>query len=268
MTTQKTVTWASWRWANPLWWAERQLEATRFAVHVTAAMFDASLSSVYSPLPRVRLEASTYSAPAPQAAAAVTAVTAVVTVARPERQLEAAEPLRELQPAVPETDLDSVTAQADLEPVTAQADLEPVTSQADLEPVTSQGDLEPVTPQADLGLVTAGADLEAVILDAEPATAGPGPDVTTAEPSAVPEPGPGPQAPAAEAVREADTVPSAPVPGWDELTLGSIRARLRRLSEDDLTALQSYEKAHGARPDVLSMLENRLVKIRSTQSES
>ncbi len=99
MMTQKTVTWASWRWANPLWWAERQLEATRFAVHVTAAMFDASLSSVNSPLPRVRLEASTYSAPAPQAA-----VTAVVTVAQLERQLEAAQPHRELQPAVPETE--------------------------------------------------------------------------------------------------------------------------------------------------------------------
>ena len=98
MTTQKTVTWDSWRWANPLWWAERQLEATRFAVHVTAAMFDASRSSVYSPLSRVRLETSTYSAPAPQAAAAVTAT---VTVAPLERQLETAEPHRELQPAVP-----------------------------------------------------------------------------------------------------------------------------------------------------------------------
>ena len=234
MMTQKTVTWASWRWANPLWWAERQLEATRFAVHVTAAMFDASLSSVNSPLPRVRLEASTYSAPAPQAA-----VTAVVTVAQLERQLEAAQPHRELQPAVPETE-----------------------------------QLERLTTQADLDLVRAGTDLEAVILDAEPATAGPGPDAATAEPPAVPEAGPGtqapqvPQVPAAEAVHEADTVPSAPVPGWDELTLGSIRARLRRLSADDLTALLSYEQAHGARPDVLSMLENRLVKIRSTQPES
>ena len=214
MTTQKTVTWASWRWANPLWWAERQLAATRFAVHVTAAMFDASLSSAYSPLPRVRLEASTYSAPAPQAAA----VTAVVTVAPLERQLEAAEPRRALRPAVPETDLERLTTQADLDLVKAGADLY---------------------------RVTAGADLEAVILDAEPATAGPG-----------------------EAVHEADTEPSAPVPGWDELTLGSIRARLRRLSPDDLTALQSYEKAHGARPDVLSMLENRLVKVRSTQPGS
>ena len=237
MTTQKTVTWASWRWANPLWWAERQLEATRFAVHVTAAMFDASLSSVHSPLPRVRLEASTYSAPAPQAAA----VTAVVTVAPLERQLAAAEPHRELQPAVPEADLRAAVLETDLERLTTQADLD---------------------------LVRAGADLEAVILDAEPATAGPGPDVATAEPPAVPDAGPGPQAPAAETVHEADTVPSAPVPGWDELTLGSIRARLRRLSADDLTALQSYEKAHGGRADVLSMLENRLVKIRSTQPES
>jgi hypothetical protein len=231
MTTQKTVTWASWRWANPLWWAERQLEATRFAVHVTAAMFDASVSSVNSPLPRVRLEASTYSAPAPQAA-----VTAVVTVAQLERQLEAAQPHRELQPAVPETE-----------------------------------QLERLTTQADLDLIRAGTDLEAVILDAEPATAGPGPDAAAAEPPTVPEAGPGtqaPQVPAAEAVHEADTVPSAPVPGWDELTLGSIRARLRRLSADDLTALLSYEKAHGARPDVLSMLENRLVKIRSTRPES
>jgi hypothetical protein len=222
MTTRNTVTRASWRWANPLWWAERQLEATRFAVHATAAMFDASLSSVNGPLPRVRLEASTYSAPAEQAAAAVTAV---VTVAPLERQLKAAKPRRELQPAV---------ARADLQPAIPETDLERLTTQADLDLVG-----------ADLHRVTAGADLEAVVLDAEPATAGPG-----------------------ETVHEADTVPSAPVPGWDELTLGSIRARLRRLSPDDLIALQSYEKAHGARPDVLRMLENRLVKVRSTQPGS
>ncbi len=229
MTTQNTVTLASWQWANPLWWAERQLAATRFAFHATAAMFDASLSSVYSPLPRVRLEASTYSAPAQPGAAAVSAV---VTMAPLERQLKAAEPRRELQPAVPK---------ADLQPAIPETDLERLTTQADLDLVGA--DLGRVT--ADLGRVTAGADLEAVVLDAQPATAGPG-----------------------ETVHEADTVPSAPVPGWDELTLGSIRARLRRLSPDDLTALQSYEKAHGARPDVLSMLENRLIKVRSAEQES
>jgi hypothetical protein len=53
------------------------------------------------------------------------------------------------------------------------------------------------------------------------------------------------------------------VPGWDELSLGSIRARLRRLSEEDLVALHDYEENHAARPDVLSMLQNRLTKVRS-----
>ena len=179
MTTQNPVAWASWRWVNPLWWAERQLEATRFAVHATASMFDASLSSVYGPLWRARPGASTYSAsysgPGQQAAATVTAM---VTVAPWERQLEAAEPHRELEPAVRETSL---------------------------KPVTPQAGLDLITPQADRGLVTGGADLEAMILDTEPAildtepanldtepaTAGPGPDVATAEPPAAARPAPG-----------------------------------------------------------------------------
>ena len=58
------------------------------------------------------------------------------------------------------------------------------------------------------------------------------------------------------------------MPGWDELTLGSIRARLRRLSEDDLVALHGYEERHAARADVLSMLHNRLTKIRSADQGS
>lgn len=55
-----------------------------------------------------------------------------------------------------------------------------------------------------------------------------------------------------------------PVPQWDELSLGSIRARLARLSESDLVQLRQYEQRHGARPDVLSMLANRLIKVRQT----
>ena len=50
--------------------------------------------------------------------------------------------------------------------------------------------------------------------------------------------------------------------GGDELSLGSIRARLARLSEADLAQLRQYEERHGARPDVLSMLANRLIKVR------
>jgi hypothetical protein len=54
-----------------------------------------------------------------------------------------------------------------------------------------------------------------------------------------------------------------PVPHWDELSLGSIRARLRRLSEEDVVVLHRYEEQHAARQPVLSMLGNRLVKIRA-----
>ena len=53
-----------------------------------------------------------------------------------------------------------------------------------------------------------------------------------------------------------------PVARWDELSLGSIRARLSRLSEADLAQLLRYEERHDARPDVVSMLANRLAKIR------
>jgi hypothetical protein len=74
-------------------------------------------------------------------------------------------------------------------------------------------------------------------------------------------------APAPAPATPAEELPGAPaeelpVPRWDELSLGSIRARLARLSEADLAQLSQYEERHGARPDVLSMLANRLIKVR------
>jgi hypothetical protein len=60
----------------------------------------------------------------------------------------------------------------------------------------------------------------------------------------------------------AEPVAGLPVAGWDELSLGSIRARLSRLSEADLAQLLHHEERHGGRPAVVSMLANRLAKIR------
>ena len=74
-----------------------------------------------------------------------------------------------------------------------------------------------------------------------------------------------PETPPVPTVTEpADVTPSEelPVARWDELSLGSIRARLSRLSEADLVTLHGYEERHGGRPDVLSMLANRLIKMR------
>ena len=77
---------------------------------------------------------------------------------------------------------------------------------------------------------------------------------------AVPEPVfPEPEPPQAEVP---GPEPELPVAGWDGLSLGSIRARLSRLSEADLATLHAHEERHESRPDVLSMLANRLIKVR------
>jgi hypothetical protein len=52
-----------------------------------------------------------------------------------------------------------------------------------------------------------------------------------------------------------------PLPGYDDLTLPSLRARLRGFDADTLRALLAYEKAHAGRDDVITLFERRLAKI-------
>jgi len=52
----------------------------------------------------------------------------------------------------------------------------------------------------------------------------------------------------------------APLPNYDRLTLAQVRARMTRLSADDLTVLLEYERTHAGRAPYLTMLENRLNK--------
>lgn len=52
-----------------------------------------------------------------------------------------------------------------------------------------------------------------------------------------------------------------PLPTYDQLTLGQIRGRLRRLDVADLVQLRDYEKAHANRLQVVTMLENRIAKL-------
>ena len=52
-----------------------------------------------------------------------------------------------------------------------------------------------------------------------------------------------------------------PLPNYGELSIASLRARLRNLSADQLTVLLSYEKSHANRADVISMFERRIVKL-------
>ena len=63
----------------------------------------------------------------------------------------------------------------------------------------------------------------------------------------------------AAAAGPADDAP--PLPGYDDLSLPSLRARLRGLDAAALRALLAYEKAHANRDDVITMFERRLTKI-------
>src|SRR5690606_20697874 len=56
-----------------------------------------------------------------------------------------------------------------------------------------------------------------------------------------------------------------PLPGYANLTMASLRARLRNKSADDIRALIAYEKATSNRPNIIKMYENRLAKITATE---
>ena len=228
---------APWAWADPLWWARQQIRVTTYVAHITEAMVRASLAA-YNDAARSSVHALAHgSAPrgawgiataTPAAPAWEAPVTAQPLITAAEPLTNAAEPLiKAAAPTVHELN-GQLTATA------TRPELTPVPPAAELTPVPPAAELTPVPPAAELTPVPPAAALTAVTPEPQPAAA--------------------PQGPA-----------EAPVPGWDELTLGSIRARLRRLSEDDLVALHDWEEAHAARPDVLSMLVNRLAKVRSAE---
>jgi hypothetical protein len=65
-----------------------------------------------------------------------------------------------------------------------------------------------------------------------------------------------------------DEVPAAataagqlPVPNYDDLSVASLRARLRNLSADQIGQLIDYEKGHAGRADVITMFERRIAKL-------
>jgi hypothetical protein len=88
---------------------------------------------------------------------------------------------------------------------------------------------------------------------AEPPAAEPPTGQTVMEPAAT------------EAVAQAPATEQAalPVPNYDDLTVASLRARLRNLDQSQVRMLLDYEKAHAGRADVLTMFERRITKLDS-----
>ena len=103
---------------------------------------------------------------------------------------------------------------------------------------------EPAVPDA--------ADL-AVPQPAEPAVPDPADLVPVEAPAETAPDGPTTAEPAAGA--------APPIPNYDQLTVPSLRARLRGLDADGVQALLDYEKAHEGRPAVITMFERRLIKL-------
>jgi hypothetical protein len=60
---------------------------------------------------------------------------------------------------------------------------------------------------------------------------------------------------------------AAPLPNYDELSVASLRARLRNLDVTQVRELAEYEQAHAARPDVLAMYERRIAKLETQRSD-
>ena len=52
-----------------------------------------------------------------------------------------------------------------------------------------------------------------------------------------------------------------PLPGYDELSLASLRSRLRNLDATQLATLLAYDRSAANRSDVVTMFERRIAKL-------
>jgi len=57
-----------------------------------------------------------------------------------------------------------------------------------------------------------------------------------------------------------------PLPDFDNISIGSLRARLKPLSVEQLVALREWEQAHANRLNVITTLDNRIAKLGSETS--
>ena len=132
------------------------------------------------------------------------------------------------------------------------------------------------TPEPAAG-AEATADAEAATAVAEaPALAEPPSDAVAPPEVTAPVDTAAPAETAAPAVAEvpADAQPPAtstreaslPVPNYDDLSVASLRARLRNLDTAQARALLDYEKANAGRAAVLTMFERRIAKLESQEA--
>jgi hypothetical protein len=129
---------------------------------------------------------------------------------------------------------------------------ETVVAETVVEPEVSTG---PETVVAETVVPEAAAEPEATVAPETVAAETVTPETVAAEAST------GPETVAAEVPAVTEPSGELPLANYDELSVASLRARLRNLSNDDLTLLMTYERAHQDRPEVIKMFQNRLIKM-------
>jgi hypothetical protein len=134
----------------------------------------------------------------------------------------------------------------------APAGSAPVPPAASAPPASSAASAEPARPVPSAPSAPEARDLDKTgnvrLLRSEPA-------------------GAGGTAAAADATVTAGEEAGAPLPNYDELSIASLRARLRNLDVAQVRQLLVYEQAHAARPDVMAMFERRIAKLQSESAD-
>ena len=87
------------------------------------------------------------------------------------------------------------------------------------------------------------------------------PETSAAPETVAPEASAAPETVTPETSAAPEAAAELPLANYDELTVASLRARLRNLSVDELNQLVEYEKGHAARADVITMFERRIAKV-------
>lgn len=121
---------------------------------------------------------------------------------------------------------------------------------------------EPATPPAQAQAPAQAQGPAQAQAPAAPAPAQPAaPPAAPAQPASVEPPAPKPAASEPAAAATTAGTGTAPLPNYEELTIASLRARLRSMDAAQVRALLGYERAHANREAVVAMYERRLAKI-------
>jgi hypothetical protein len=108
----------------------------------------------------------------------------------------------------------------------------------------------------------ADAEAERIAADARQAVATATARATTRPAAAKP---PAPVTPPAD-VAVPKSEKDLPLPDFDNISIGSLRARLRNLTVEDLHTLLAWEQEHANRVQVVSLLSNRIHKVSAAGS--